>query len=77
MTLQGYPVRTGFYDFESLNARKTLECALKVLIADFPNTKFWFPDLFCSKAWHVTTVMSNLPCHIDFIQINLMIRVCN
>ena len=28
MTLQGCPVGSGFYDFESVNARKTFECAL-------------------------------------------------
>ena len=28
MTLQGCPVESGFYDFESVNARKTFECAL-------------------------------------------------
>ena len=27
----------------------------KVLFADFPNTKFWFPEFFYSYAWHVTT----------------------
>ena len=26
----------------------------KSAFADFPNTKFWFPELFSSYAWHVT-----------------------
>ena len=30
---------------------------LKVLFADLPNTKFWFPEFFSSYAWHVTEIM--------------------
>ena len=31
-----------------------------MLFADFPNSKFWFPEFFSSYAWHVT-VSNNLP----------------
>ena len=27
---------------------------VKVLFADFQKTKFWFPELLSSYAWHVT-----------------------
>ena len=26
----------------------------KSAFADFPNTKFWFPEFFSSYTWHVT-----------------------
>ena len=29
---------------------------LKVLFADFPNSKFWFPEFVFSYAWHVTEI---------------------
>ena len=33
---------------------------LKVLFADFPNTKFWFPEFFSSYAWHRTCYIPNI-----------------
>ena len=33
----------------------TIKNDLKVLLADFPNTKFRFPELFSCYTWHVTT----------------------
>ena len=33
---------------------------LKVLFADFPNTKFCFPEFFSSNAWHVTIYITPL-----------------
>ena len=29
---------------------------LKCFFADFPNTKFLFPEFFSSYAWHVTEI---------------------
>ena len=31
-----------------------------MLFADFPNSKFWFPEFFSSYAWHVTKLISKI-----------------
>ena len=38
----------------------------KVLFADFPNTKFWFPEFFSSYAWHVTDFINLFYLNVFF-----------
>ena len=41
-----------------------------LLLADFPNTKFWLHELFSSYAWYVT-LLSHYLCFISFLYLDL------
>ena len=38
-----------------------------MLFADFPNTKFWFPEFFFSYAWHVTDFINLFYLNVFFV----------
>ena len=38
-----------------------------MLFADFPNSKFWFPEFVSSYAWHVTQQTFSKPCLANLI----------